>query len=127
MCKRRALTVTLGVVFLFSIAAVSVNADAVHEKQFIGKLNGAEHRNLELPDVSRAEEHRYLFDELSNNGKHLGFGVASFRHSPRIGLVGHQPNLTAVTQNPEPATIMLLGTGLAALGALARRKAYRSK
>ena len=121
MRKRTAFTVTAGIVFLFALTASTVNADMVHADRFLGNGNAAE-QLISLPDTSRAESHAYLFAEHSNNGKHLGFSVASFRGGPKIGLVGHNPGRSSVTENPEPATMFLLGTGLAAVGAIIRRK-----
>ena len=115
---QRTLTVALGVLFAFALAADSVSADAVHVHKFMEQIS-FNHRNLELPDTSQAEQHGYLmFAAQANNGKHLGIGIAN--DGPRMGLVkATQPS---VSQNPEPATMILLGTGLAAAGAFARRK-----
>lgn len=118
---KRAVTVVFGVFFAFALTASSVQADAVHANQFIGQLNATQHRNLDLPDVSRADEQGHLSLVVhSNNGKQLGFSAAAVHSGPRIGLVPRGPR-NNVTQNPEPATMILMGTGLVAIGAYVRR------
>jgi hypothetical protein len=120
MPKLRAVAIAFGVVLSFAVAASSVNADPVHNTRIIG-LNAIENMSLHLPDVSRAEEHAALFAGIRiNHGKHSGFSVAAMRPGLKFGLVkGAQPT---VTENPEPATMLLLGTGLAAVGAALRRR-----
>src|SRR5215210_5166790 len=121
--RKQAFTIAVGAVFFFALAASTVHADMVDEDQFQGRMNGIEHqRFVDLLDTDRSESHGYLFAEHSDNGKHLGFSVSSFHHGPTIGLVGHNPNQFAATPNPEPTTMILLGTGLAAVGAAIRRK-----
>jgi hypothetical protein len=76
MRKQGVLIVAFGVVFSFALTASCVQADAVHSNKLIAQLNGVEHRTLDLPGISRAEEHGYLFSGVhSNNGKHLGFSI----------------------------------------------------
>jgi hypothetical protein len=120
MPKLRAVAIAFGVVLSFAFAASSANADPVQNTRIIG-LNAIENMSLHLPDVSRAEEHAALFAGiLTNHGKHSGFSVAAVRPGLKFGLVkGAQPT---VTENPEPATMLLLGTGLAAIGAAMRRR-----
>ena len=116
-------TVATAFVFVLSVAfaASSVQADPVHTARLSESLNALENMSLHLPDVSRAEEHAALFAGIhSNHGKHSGFTVAAVRPGLKFGLFkGAQPT---VSQNPEPATMLLLGTGMAAVGAAMRRR-----
>jgi hypothetical protein len=119
--QKRAFSV-VGAVFVFALAASSARADSVNANKFIEQLNGAQHHNLDLPDISRADEQAHFSFVLhSNNGKHLGFTAASVHRGPKIGLVKPGPR-ASVTQNPEPATMILMGTGLVAIGAWVRSR-----
>ena len=126
MCKTRVFAVAVGVLFAFVVAVSSVRADPIDNERLSGRVNALDNMSLHLPDVSRAEEHAALFAGLqSNNGKHLGFSVAAVRQGPNLGIVrGAAPT---VTQNPEPATMLLLGTGLAVVGAAFRRRRLQQR
>ncbi|HEX7332416.1 MAG TPA: PEP-CTERM sorting domain-containing protein [Pyrinomonadaceae bacterium] len=74
-------------------------------------------------DVQRVADTSYLFAakfENNNNGKHRGFSVAAVHNGPRLGIVRQIGN-ASVSQNPEPTAMVLLGSGLAAAAAFARK------
>jgi hypothetical protein len=62
-----------------------------------------------------------------NSGKHLGFSVTQFNNGQKFGLANPRSASPQVSQNPEPTAMLLLGTGLAGVAALARRKSRRRK
>lgn len=72
-------------------------------------------------DIQSVVNTSYLFAASfeNNNGKHRGFSVA-VHQGPRLGIV--RPSTPALSQNPEPTAMVLLGTGLAAAAAFARKR-----
>lgn len=123
MIKPGVLTVAVSVVFLLTLVS-SVRADSVHLPPGLQKLT-EEATTLQFPDIGKADLTGLLAEHFANNnGKHLGFSVAAFHSGMEFGLV-KPPNANSgasVTQNPEPTGMLLLGTGLAAGAAYARRK-----
>jgi hypothetical protein len=120
MSKYRVLTGILSAAFLLTIVS-SARADVVQSDKFLEKLIYAERHNVTVLD-NQLEETGYLYAGHfeDNNGKHLGFSIAAFNRSPKLGIV--RPQAPSVSQNPEPTAMVLLGTGLAAVAAFARRQ-----
>jgi hypothetical protein len=130
MRKARTWAAFLGVLFLLTLTGSSAKADSLRADDSIVKFNNLEDHVLSLPDQSRAGT-VLSFSEVfeNNNGKHLGFSVASTNRGNKFGLFkspqGPQSTGGAIP-NPEPAAVFLLGTGLAAAGAFARRRFRKS-
>ncbi|HKR22260.1 MAG TPA: hypothetical protein VJS17_06690, partial [Pyrinomonadaceae bacterium] len=79
MGKMKALLLSLGVCVVFTAAATSARADAFCATDGgIVKMNHTEEHLSNLPDTSRAGI-VLTFSEIfeNNNGKHLGFSIAS--------------------------------------------------
>lgn len=123
MMKRTAITGFLSVVFLMTLVS-SARADVVHADLYLEKLSYAEDRGLTVFD-GRTSDIGYLFAEHfeMNNGKQLGFSMTAVNRGPRLGIV--KPVSPSVSQSPEPTAMVLLGTGLAAAAAIARKKGRR--
>ena len=152
MSKPRVLTSLVSMVFLLTLVS-SVRADSVHQPPGLEKFNFGDIQALELPVVDRANLNEFLSEHFAdnngnhfgfvnaldaitgttaggvagNNGKHLGFSVSAAHGGVKFGLANpRRPNAT-VNQNPEPTGILLLGTGLAAGAAFARRLRRRRR
>jgi hypothetical protein len=71
------------------------------------------------------------FEFENNNGKHLGFSMASTNPGNKFGLFqgpqSPQASAGGTIPNPEPAAVLLLGTGLAAAGAFARKRFRKTR
>ena len=123
MVKTRAITGLVSVVFILTLVS-SARADVVHADMYLEKLIFAENHGLTVLD-SRSAETGYLYAEHfeNNNGKHLGFSMTAVNRGPRLGIV--HPLTPSVSQNPEPTAMVLLGTGLAAVAAFARKRSRK--
>jgi PEP-CTERM motif-containing protein len=126
MSRVRVLAGIIGAVFSLTLVS-SVRADSLHPDMLLEKLIFAERHNLTVFDEQRAETgYLYAAHFENNNGKHLGFSMTSVNRGPKLGIV--RPDVPAsVSQNPEPTAMVLLGTGLAAVGAFARKKNRRRR
>ena len=120
MTKPRALISLLSVVVFLTLVS-SARADVVHANMDLEKLIFAERHNSTVFDIQGAETgYLYTGHFENNNGKHLGFSMTAVHRGPSLGIV--KPQAPNVTQNPEPATMVLLGTGLVAAGAFRRKR-----
>jgi len=126
MSRSRILTGIIGAAFCLTLVS-SVRADSLHPDMLLEKLIYAERHNLTVFDEQRAETgYLYAAHFENNNGKHLGFSMTSVNRGPKLGIV-RPPAAGDVSQNPEPTAMVLLGTGLAAVGAFARKVNRRRK
>ena len=120
MSRSRVLASIIGAAFCLTLVS-SVRADSLHPDMLLEKLIFAERHNLTVFDEQRAETgYLYAAHFENNNGKHLGFSMTSVNRGPKLGIV-RPPATVEVSQNPEPTAMVLLGTGLAAAGAFARK------
>lgn len=152
MRKARTWAAFLGVVFLLTVTVSPARADSFRADDSIFEASHGEgHHHLKFGDT-RAElialfpevfegnnglhlgllKHNAEDAEFENNsGKRLGFSVASINKGNKFGLFkspqGPQTSAGGTIPNPEPAAVFLLGTGLAAVGAYARKRFRKSK
>jgi hypothetical protein len=144
------LTSLVSVVFVLTLVS-SVRADSIHQPPGLEKFNFSDIQTLEFSTVDRANISDFLSEHFANNngnhfgfvnsldavgtvagaagdnGKHLGFSVSAFHGGVKFGLANPRRPNTTVSQNPEPTAMLLLGTGLAAVGAFARRARKRRR
>ena len=126
MSRSRVLSGILSAAFCLTLVS-SVRADSLHADIQLEKLIFAERHLTVFDDIQGAEiGYLYAGHFENNNGKHLGFSMTSVNRGPKLGIV-RPPTSGDVSQNPEPTAMVLLGTGLAAAGAFARKVNRRRK
>ena len=125
MIKRRFFTGLVSAVFVLTLVS-SARADVVRADMFLEKLIYAENHGLTEVEIHPADlGYLYAGHFENNNGKHIGFSMTAVNRGPRLGIV--KPLSPSVTQNPEPTAMVLLGTGLAAVAALARKRSRKRR
>ena len=140
---RGILSIAVGLFCLLVFTPVSVQADSFHELHLVAGFNASGPRDmsngskyfeqvtcrsfdtLNLALEKPREDVRNLIGMPPSTGRSIGMSIAAFRRGPSIGLV--RPENTVVSQNPEPAALLLFGTGITAFAALARRRIRRRR
>ena len=123
MTRSRFLAGIVSTAFCLALTG-SVRADNAHSNVDIQleKLIFAQRHNLsDLSEQTFDTDYLYTAHFENNNGKHLGFSVAAIRQEPRPDEMKAPVSTAKVTQNPEPTAMVLLGTGLTAVAAFARK------
>jgi hypothetical protein len=110
--------------FVFLTLVSSARADMVHVDMQLEKLMFAHNHHLNSLSIEFQETgYLYAGHFENNNGRHLGFSMSAVARGPRLGIV--RPQAPSVSENPEPTTVLLLGTGLAAAAGWVRKKGRR--
>ena len=126
MTRPRVLASIVTAAFCLTLAA-SVRADNAHVDTQLEKLIFAERHDLTILNEQQIDtNYLYTAHFENNNGKHLGFSMALVHNGPKPEIVRPLP-VASASQNPEPTAMVLLGTGLAASAAFARKVNRRRK
>jgi len=125
MSRPRVLAGIVTAAFCLTLAA-SVRADSANVDIQLEKLIFAERHGLTTLTEQIDTNYLYSAHFENNNGKHLGFSMALAHNAPKPEIVRPLPAASA-SQNPEPTAMVLLGTGLAAAAAFARKVNRRRK
>src|ERR1043166_5315229 len=107
MIKQTFLTIAMGVVLLLGVVSTA-RADVIRTAPGLDKLNLVDDQTLSFPETGKVELAELLSEHFAdNNGRHLGFSVASFHGGVKFGLSNPRTPTASVTQNPEPTGMLL--------------------
>lgn len=123
----RGWTVAIGLAFSFTVAAVSAKADSLIQCDRVEE-RGAEQQVI-LDSLRPFEPSDDKLDSVKPQDALPIFTLHTIKSSDQLFVHGYRVAGPDVTQNPEPATMILFGTGLAGLGAIMRKryKAHNTK
>jgi hypothetical protein len=121
----RGWAVAIGLAFSFTVAAVSTKADSLIQCDRVVE-RGAEQQVINL-DSLRFPESDDKLNFVKPQDSLPVFTLHTIKSNDQVFVHGYQVAGPDVTQNPEPATMVLFGTGLAGLGAIMRKRYKESK
>lgn len=141
--RKGILPLAFGMFCLLVFTASTAKADLFHEPGSVVGFNAANQLKvsgdkyfdfatcgtdtaLTLAFEKPGEDLTNLLGMPPRSGRNGGFSIAASHRGPILGLVRPGSNAVA-TPNPEPAAMLLFGTGITAFAAFARRRFRRRR